>query len=206
MPMATTVIFDFGGVLIDWNPRYLYRQLFDDADAMEAFLANVCSPDWNAQQDAGRPAAEAIAERTALFPEHAELIAAYFERFDEMMRGALDDTVAVLSELRARGVPLFGLTNWSADTYPHAAARFDFLDWFDGIVVSGVERMKKPDRRIFELLLQRHGIAPAEAIFIDDSPDNVAAAAAVGLHAHHFTGAAALRAELQRLGLLDTAN
>ena len=199
--MPTTVIFDFGGVLIDWNPRYLYRQLFDDAAEMEAFLAVVCTPEWNGQQDAGRPAAEAIAERTALFPQHAALIEAYFTRFSEMMSGPHDGTVAILDELRRRGVPLYGLTNWSADTFPHATARFDFLGWFDGIVVSGQEGMKKPDARIFHLLLKRHGIEPADGVFIDDSRENVAAAAAVGLHTLHFTDPAALRADLRQLGL-----
>ena len=199
--MPTTVIFDFGGVLIDWNPRYLYRQLFDDDAEMEAFLAVVCTPEWNGQQDAGRPAAEAIAERTALFPQHAALIEAYFTRFSEMMSGPHDGTVAILDELRRRGVPLYGLTNWSADTFPHATARFDFLGWFDGIVVSGREGMKKPDARIFHLLLERHGIDAADGVFIDDSRENVAAAAAVGLHALHFTDPAALRADLRQLGL-----
>ncbi len=202
-PAPSTVIFDFGGVLIDWNPRYLYRKLFDDEAEMETFLATVCTPDWNALQDAGRPRAEAIAERTALFPDHAPLIEAYFERFSEMMAGAHEGTVAVLTELRTRGVPLLGLTNWSADTFPHAVARFDFLQWFDGIVVSGQERMKKPDQAIFHLLLERYDVRPGDAVFIDDSPGNVEAARDVGLHGLHFTGPAALRSELAGLGLLD---
>ena len=201
----TTVIFDFGGVLIDWNPRYLYRKLFDDEAAMEAFLGTICTPEWNALQDGGRPKEAAIADRTALFPQHASLIEAYFSRFAEMMQGAHEGTVAVLDELRRRGVPLYGLTNWSADTYPEATARFDFLQWFDGIVVSGQEQMRKPDAAIFRLLLERFDIRPDDAVFIDDTSDNVEAAAALGLHALRFTDPATLRGDLARLGLLDGA-
>jgi 2-haloacid dehalogenase len=201
-----TVIFDLGGVLIDWNPRYLYRQLFDDEPAMERFLAEVCHSQWNEQQDAGRPWDEAIRLLSAEFPEHAARIAAYRTRWDEMLRGPIHDTVAILHELRDRGVRLYALTNWSNETFPLAFERYAFLHVFEGIVVSGAERMIKPDPAIFHVLLNRYGVHPERAVFIDDAPRNVDAATKIGLHALRFRDAASLRAELVALGLLDAAS
>jgi 2-haloacid dehalogenase len=196
------VVFDLGGVLIDWNPRHLYRKLFDDDAAMERFLATVCTSAWNLKQDAGRPFDQAVAELQAKHPDQADLIAAYFARWPEMLAGAIEATVAILAELKALGVPLYGLTNWSAETFPFARSRFDFLDWFEAILVSGEVGLIKPDRRIFELLAQTHGFAPEHAVFIDDSPINAGGATAAGLHGIHFTGAPALRGELAALGFL----
>jgi 2-haloacid dehalogenase len=198
-----TVIFDLGGVLIDWNPRYLYRQLFDDEQAMERFLAEVCDSSWNEQQDAGRSWDEAVRLRSAEFPEHAALIAAFRTRWDEMLRGPLHDTLAIVHALRARGLRLYALTNWSQETFPLAFERYAFLQVFEGIVVSGAERLIKPDPAIFHVLLKRYGVQPERAVFIDDAPRNVAAAAKLGMHALHFRDAALLRAELVALGLLD---
>ncbi len=202
-PQRRVVVFDFGGVLIDWNPRHLYRKLFaGDEAAMEEFLANVCTSEWNERQDAGRTFAEATA---ALLPRHADkahLIAAFGERFDEMISGAVEGTVAILAELKRKGVPRYGLTNWSAETFPPQRRRFDFLSWFDGIVVSGEEGVIKPDPRIFRILLDRYRIASHEAVFIDDNPGNAAAAAALGLHGIHFRSPDLLRQELETLGLL----
>ena len=199
--MRTTVIFDIGGVLIDWNPRHLYRKLFADGDAMEHFLATVCTPEWNARQDEGRTIAEATALLTERFPEHAAPILAFYDRFDEMMDGPLDGTVSLLEELRAAGTPLYALSNWSHETFPQARRRFEFLDWFRGIVISGEEGVKKPDPRIFRLCLQRYGIDPTLAVFIDDTRTNVAAARDAGLHGITFTSADALRQELAALDL-----
>jgi 2-haloacid dehalogenase len=197
------VIFDFGGVLVDWDPRYLYRTLFADDDAgMERFLAEVCTPEWNMRQDAGRAWADAVAELSAQHPEHASLIQAFRERWTEMLRGAIDDSVAILDELRRAGRPLYGLTNWSAETFPIAQLRFPFLAWFDGVVVSGVERLIKPDPRLYRCLLERYRIDPARAVFIDDNRHNVDAAVALGIHGIHFQSPAQLRAELVALGLL----
>ena len=197
------VVFDLGGVLLDWDPRHLYRKLFaGDEAAMEAFLSDVCTPEWNVRQDAGRPFAEALAE---LLPKHRDklhLIEAWRRRFDEMIPGALEDTVAIVSELRARGVPLYALSNWSHETFPAQRARFAFLDWFDGIVISGSEGVIKPDPRIFRILLDRYGLAANESVFIDDNPKNAQAASAVGLHGIHFQSPAQLRRELQSLHLL----
>lgn len=204
MPKPTAVIFDLGGVLIDWNPRYLYRSLFpDDDEGMEWFLANVTTAAWNEQQDRGRPWAEAVAELAAAHPERAALVRAYHERWSEMLGGAHEDTVAVLAELKAAGVPLYALTNWSAETFDMARDRFPFLAWFDGIVVSGHEQLTKPDERIFRLLLERFSVSPHRAVFVDDHPPNVQAAGRLGLDAIQFSDAASLRREFQARGLLD---
>jgi 2-haloacid dehalogenase len=197
------VVFDFGGVLLDWNPRHLYRKLFaGDEAAMESFLANVCTPTWNERQDAGRSFADAVAELLPRHPDQAALIAAYGQRFDEMIAGPIEGTVEILAELKQSGVPRYGLTNWSAETYHPQRRRFAFLSWFDGIVVSGEEGVIKPDPRIFRILLERYRIAPEEAVFIDDNPGNVAAATALGLHGIHFRSPEALRSELVSLELL----
>jgi len=198
----TTVVFDLGGVLIDWDPRYLYRQLFDDPDEMESFLSEVTTAEWNAHQDAGRPWAEAIELLVAEHPERRELIEAFHGRWPEMLAGEIPGTVHVLAELRAAGVRLVALSNWSAEMFPIARERFDFLAWFEGIVISGDVGVNKPDRRIFEFLIDQFGIEPAAALFIDDSSANVDAATALGFHAIQFTDPTALRVELVRLGLL----
>jgi 2-haloacid dehalogenase len=205
-PMATerirAAIFDLGGVLVDWNPRHLYRKLIADEAAMEAFLAEVCTQEWNEQQDAGRPFAEAVARLCAEHPDHAALIAAYDARWDEMIAGAIDGSVAVLAELRARRMPLYALTNWSAEKFPVARERFDFLTWFDDILVSGEVGLKKPDPRIFRMLLDRHGLAAEHCVYIDDVERNVTAAAAIGLAALQFRTPERLRDDLAALGLL----
>jgi 2-haloacid dehalogenase len=204
MPDRSIAVFDLGGVLIDWNPRHLYRKLFagDDA-AMEHFLANVCTAAWNSQQDAGRTFAEACASLKLEHPNHAELIDAWFERQDEMLAGPISGTVEILADLRARDVPLYVLSNWSAETFPIAQKRFEFLQWFDGILLSAEARTIKPNPRIYQHFFKAFAIAPAQAIFIDDLPPNVEAAAALGMHAIHFTNPATLRDELVKLGLLD---
>ncbi|WP_321475849.1 HAD family phosphatase [uncultured Paludibaculum sp.] len=201
--MIDTVIFDLGGVLIDWNPRYLYRKLIDDEQAMERFLAEVCTSEWNEQQDAGRPWHEATALLRAQHPDQAPLIDAYWLRWDEMLGGSNDGTVALVQALKTRGYRLYALTNWSHETFPVARRRFPFLQWFDGIVVSGDERLVKPDAAIYRLLLERYAVNPRGALYIDDSSRNVAAAEALGLHGWHFHDAEGLRAHLAALGLLD---
>ena len=197
-----TVVFDLGGVLLDWNPRHLYRKLFADEASMEAFLANVCTGAWNERQDAGRPFAEAVAELAPKHPDKLHLINAWRERFGEMIAGAIEGTVDVVRELKAREVPLYALTNWSAETFPGERPRFPFLEWFDGIVVSGEERCMKPDERIFRILLDRYRLAASETVFVDDNPRNARAASAVGMHGIHFQSPQQLRNELAVLGLL----
>ena len=201
--MATkAVVFDLGGVLIDWDPRYLYRKLLADEAAVEEFLATVCTPEWNAELDRGRPVAEGVAELVERHPEHAAAIAAYHERWPEMLAGDLPGTVEVLAELRAAGVPLYALTNWSAETFAITRGRFEWLDWFDGLLVSGEERMTKPDPAFFRLLLDRFGLDPGSTVFVDDSEANVAAARELGIDAVRFTGPDQLRRELSARRIL----
>jgi 2-haloacid dehalogenase len=169
---------------------------------MEHFLATVCTSAWNRQQDAGRPCAEACALLTAEHPDKAALIDAYYTRHLDMIAGAIEGTVAILSELRAQGVPLYFLSNYSAETYPLARARFDFLSWFADGIVSGEHGVIKPDPAIYRLIIERHGIDPARAVFIDDLAANAEAARAFGIHAIHFSATDALRAELAELGFL----
>jgi 2-haloacid dehalogenase len=197
------IVFDLGGVLIDWNPRYLYAPLFGaDRDAMEDFLARVCAPEWNSEIDAGKPFAQAVSERQRAFPEHTRLIALWRDGWPRMLRAAIDGSVEILAQLHSRGHRLIALSNWSAETFPIARERFDFLGWFEDIVVSGEVGLTKPDPRIFALALERNRLAAERTLFIDDLPANVDAARALGMHAVLFQGPQPLRAELERRGLL----
>ena len=199
----SVVVFDVGGVLLQWDPRHLYRKLFagDDA-AMEHFLGNVCTEEWNERQDAGRTFADAAAELLPAHADKAHLIHAFGRRFDEMIPGAIEETVDILRELKRAGVPLYAVTNWSAETFPSAQNRFDFLAEFDGIVVSGEEGVIKPDPRIFRILLDRYDIPAHAAVFIDDNPANAETATNLGIHGIHFRSPQQLRRELVELGLL----
>lgn len=197
------ILFDLGGVLIDWNPRYLYRPLFGGDEAgLEQFIATVVAPEWNRQMDAGRPFDEAIAERQREFPEHAELIALWKTGWPTMLGDAIAQTVEVLDALRASGLRLYALTNWSAETFPLARARFPFLGWFQDIVVSGEVKLAKPDPRIFELAIERCGLTPRSTVFIDDHAPNIHTAQTLGLHALRFEHPRGLREDLQRLSVL----
>jgi len=199
----TAAVFDLGGVLIDWDPRHLYRSLFDgDDDAMERFLAEVTTPAWNAEQDAGRTWQDAVDLLVAQHPDRRDLIVAYRERWTDMLAGPIDGTVEVLADLRRTGVRLAAITNWSAETFPVAKRRYAFLDWFETIVVSGEEGIVKPDPRIFRLVLERTGMRATSTVFVDDSRTNVAAAGALGFATILFTDPATLRSELEALGVL----
>ena len=202
-PKPTVVVFDVGQVLIEWDPRHLYRELFDGyEDLMEDFLDRVCTPAWNLEQDRGRPWSEAIAQLSAEHPDCAELIRAYDDMWERMVPDAIPGTPEILAELKARGVPVYAITNFSADKFELTRKRFDFLNGFDGIVVSGQERLVKPDQAIYRLLMDRYGLEPNQCYFIDDTPNNVEAARSVGMSAHLFLGAEALRRDLAALGLL----
>jgi 2-haloacid dehalogenase len=199
---VTTVVFDLGGVLIEWDPRRMYRTLFDDEAEMEQFLAEVCTPAWNTEQDRGRPIAAATAALIAEHPARRELIEAFYGRWLDMLGDPIWGTVKIVDELRAAGIRLVALTNWSHETFPAARPRMTFLDHFDGVLVSGEVKLIKPDPAIFELLIDQHDVDPSSAVYIDDSPANVDAAADLGFDAIHFLGSEQLRAALSARGLL----
>ncbi|NQV98380.1 MAG: HAD family phosphatase [Rhodospirillales bacterium] len=201
--MRKTVVFDLGGVLIDHDPRYLYRKLLPTEDAVADFLTTVCDHAWNELQDAGRSLADATAERIALFPEKRDLIEAYYARWDEMLNGAIDGTVDIFRDLRAAGKPVYGLSNFSAETYVWAGRHYEFLDWFEGIVVSGQDGLIKPDPDIYRLLLARYGLQAEDLVFVDDREANIRAAHDLGIHGIQFTSPEKLRMELAALGILQ---
>ncbi|MBN9496674.1 MAG: HAD family phosphatase [Alphaproteobacteria bacterium] len=196
------VVFDFGGVLVDWDPRRVYQHLLPDMAAIEDFLATVCTPEWNVKQDAGRSIADAEAELIARFPDKAHLIRAYYAGHEVAVGGAVQGTVDLLERLHAKNVPLYGLTNWSGETFPRSRWRFAFMERFRHIVVSGDEKLIKPDPAIYRTMLKHIGAPAEQCLFIDDSPKNVAGAKAVGMHAVHFQSPAKLEADLKAFGLL----
>jgi 2-haloacid dehalogenase len=204
-PSIQAVIFDIGGVLLDWNPRHLYRKLFDDERAMERFLTNVCTAEWHEENDRGVPFAVTCAELAARHPEYAEQIWAWGRRSEEMIAGPIGGTVDILRELRRRSVRCYALTNMEAETYPRRLERYEFLHWFDGTVVSSAEGIIKPDPEIFRRLLRRFGLAPETTLFIDDSARNTAAAAALGMQTELFRSADDLRRRLEAAGVLGGA-
>lgn len=198
----TTVVFDIGNVLVAWDPRNLYRRYFEGReDQMEWFLNNICTPAWNIEQDKGRSFTEAVDLLAKDHPpEWHPMIRAFDEQWQETISGPIHGTVDVLKALKRSNVPVYAITNWNQDKFREALARFDFLNSFDGIVVSGDERVVKPDREIFELFFERYGVKPETAVFIDDSLRNVEGARAAGMHALHFTSHETLARDLRGLG------
>jgi len=199
------VVFDVGGVLVDWDPRHLYRSLIPDPVAMERFLTEVCSPQWHAQHDVGASYDDTIPPLAAAHPEWADEVRAWNERFDEMYNGCFEGSVDLLAALHRRGVPLFASTNWGAESWAAARARYVFLEWFDGALVSGEVGLAKPDPAFFDLLVRRFGLRPPATLYIEDNRTNLAAAAARGFRTHAFVTPAALEAELRRHGLVPDA-
>ena len=195
------VVFDIGGVLLDWSPDYLYGDLIPDPEERRHFLTNIATPEWNSRQDAGRTWAEAVAELTSLHPEHAEWIEAYDTGWLKMAKGIFEDTAEVLAELQERKVPTYALTNFSADKWEVAKEAFPILQGFTGEVVSGIEETMKPDEKIYRILLERFNLDPARTFYTDDVQHNVDGARAVGLDAELFTGAPTLRRQLRDRGL-----
>lgn len=189
----TAIVFDIGNVLIHWDPRLLYRKIFTKVDMtaderqVEWFLANVCTTEWNIEQDRGRSIADAEAEAIGRHPDYAPQVRAFYGRFQEMIPSEIPETVAALRRAKEAGLPVHGLTNFGPETFPQTAARFDFLRSFDTVVVSGDEGVIKPDPAIFRILIERTGIDPARTAFIDDSAANIETAASLGLVTHHFT-------------------
>lgn len=203
MPGVNAIIFDLGGVLIDWNPRYVYRTIFKNEAEVEWFLENVTTHEWNEQQDAGYPLHKATEELIAEHPEWENEIKAYYGRWLEMLGEAIHETVEIFHQLKKTGkYKLYALTNWSAETFPHARKRFEFLEWFDGIVVSGEEKMKKPSAEFYKTLLERYRLDPSRTIFIDDSLRNIKGAETAGLKGIQFHNAMQLRVELQKMGVI----
>lgn len=197
-----TIIFDLGGVLIDWNPRYVYRKIFKSEEEVEWFLENVTTPEWNENQDAGYPLHKATQELIARHPEWEPEIKAYYGRWLEMLGDAIHETAEILFQLKQTGkYKLYALTNWSAETFPHALQRFEFFKLFDGIVVSGQEKMRKPSPEFYKVLLGRYHLDPTKTLFIDDSLRNVEGARAVGITGIHFHNASQLKEELERKGI-----
>jgi 2-haloacid dehalogenase len=197
-----TIIFDLGGVLIDWNPRYVYRKIFNTEEEVEWFLENVTTPEWNENQDAGYPLHRATEELIAKHPEWEPEIKAYYGRWLEMLGDAIHETVEILQQLKKTGrYKLYALTNWSGETFPHALNRFEFFKLFDGVVVSGEEKMRKPSAEFYKILLDRYKLDPAETIFVDDSLRNVKGAEAVGIAGIHFHNPKQLKEELKNFGI-----
>ncbi len=188
MNKIDSIIFDLGGVLIDWNPEYVFLDVFKgDREKMQWFFANICTHDWNQNQDAGYPMADATEERVALFPEHEEYIRMFYGRWEEMLGDSIKETVTILEKLvKSPNYKVVALTNWSHETFPIALERFEFLHWFEGIIVSGTEKTRKPFPEIYELTLSRFNITAENSIFIDDNLRNIKAAEALGINGIHF--------------------
>lgn len=197
--MIKNIIFDFGGVLLDWNPRYLYKSYFNNDEEMEHFLADICNGEWNIKQDAGRPFAEAVKELQAKYPEYAEAIQMYDDDWEKMLKCELPESIDLLKELKSMGYGIYGLTNWSAEKIGYAFANYSFFSLFDGIVVSGVEKVVKPDRKIYEILLERYSLKPGECVFIDDNQDNVDMAKVLGINAIRFDNIGNVKEYLETL-------
>ncbi|MBT1701211.1 HAD family phosphatase [Fulvivirgaceae bacterium PWU4] len=199
-----TVIFDLGGVLIDWNPRYLYRKILKDEEQVNWFLQNICTSEWNDEQDAGRSFEEATRELIRKHPGWEEAITAWYGRWQETISGPIQETVEILEAIKkSNGYRLYALTNWSAETFPWALDNFKFLHWFEGIVVSGVEKTRKPFPEFYQILFDRYKIDPSKAIFIDDNIKNIEGARKIGLPAIQFQNPQQLRAHLTQIGLLN---
>lgn len=205
MTHITTFIFDLGGVVLEWNPRRVYDRHFDSPEQVEAFLKEIDFANWNAQQDKGRPFAEGVAELSARYPHYADLIRLYHTDWELSVPGPIEGTVQIMRELKAAGYPLYALSNWSAETFPIARRKYDCLDLFNGIIISGEVRLVKPDPRIFEMTLQRLGKPAQECLLIDDAPANVTAAARQGFQVILFKSPQALRDEIVALGVLKSA-
>ncbi|WP_448702064.1 HAD family hydrolase [Mucilaginibacter sp. AW1-3] len=195
--MINTIIFDLGAVLIDWHPKHLYRKLFATEAEIDDFLANICTSAWNEEQDAGRPIKEGTEILVAKHPEQEANIRAFYSRWDEMLNGPISGMPDIFKKLKDSGkYKLYALSNWSAETWPIALSKYDFLNDFDGLVISGLEGIRKPDPRFYQLLLDRYHVKTTEALFIDDNYRNVLAAREIGIASIHFTSAAELEKEL----------
>ena len=197
-----TIIFDLGGVLVDWNPEYVYLNEFDgNRKKMNWFFDNICTSDWNEEQDGGKLIKTATKERIKLFPEHKKLIKMYYGRWEEMLKGEIIESVNILKKLKSKNYKLIALTNWSFETFPVAIKRFDFLKLFDGIVVSGKIKMLKPFKEIYNYTINKYELSPSECVFIDDRLSNVQGAINCGIKGIHFQSLMQLIKELKKLSI-----
>lgn len=199
--MNKIIVFDLGGVLIDWNPEYLYTSYFETEEAMRFFLTTICTSDWNEEQDGGRPLDVATALLIDQYPEYSKEIKAFYTEWETMLGGTIEGTVDILQSLRKSHDKVYALTNWSAETFPIAQQRYDFLGWFDGILVSGEENLKKPDPKIYQLLLSKFELNAEDCLFIDDNLRNVHAAIQEGIDTIHFKNPAQLKTALSQKGI-----
>jgi 2-haloacid dehalogenase len=200
-PAVTTAVFDIGGVLLDWNPRHLYRKLIADPADMAEFLTQVCSPRWHLAHDLGADTEASCRELAASHPGQADLIMAWSRRSEEMVTGQIDEGVEVLADVKAAGLPCLALSNMEPDKFLLRRDRYAFFGLLDGCVISGIEGVAKPDREIFEILLNRYDLDPLATVFIDDTAANVAAARALGIHAIEYSTAGQLRRDLRKVGV-----
>ena len=200
------VVFDLGGVLIDWDPRHVYRSEFADPAEMEDFLSRICTPGWHRAHDLGADVRESCERLARAHPGYRDAIMTWADRYEEMAAGVFGDTVTVLADVVSAGLPCYALSNMEADTFRVRCDRFPFMRWFDGYVISGIEGVAKPDRQIFEVLIDRHSLNPASTAFVDDSAANVAVAGSLGLRALRFTSAQRLRQDLAALGVARLPN
>ena len=203
MSKIETVVFDLGGVLIDWNPVYLYTKIFGSQEKAQSFINEVCTLDWNEQQDGGRTIKEGTELLIAQHPQYSNEIKAYYDRWEEMLSGPIQGSVEILNQLhQSQTHRLYALTNWSAETWPTALELFDFLHHFEGVLVSGQAKLKKPDHRIYHLLFEKFDIVPEQALFIDDNLRNIKAAEEVGLNTIHFKDSIDLKEKLAALQII----
>jgi len=196
------VVFDFGNVLVAWDPALLYSKLLQSREAVDSFLSEIGFFDWNLEQDKGRPFEEGIKELCNRFPDRSDLIRAYHDRWEESIGGPIEETVVILNQLKKAGYRLYGLSNWSAEKFNLIRHRYPFFGWFDGIVLSGEVGIAKPDPRVYELMLQKVGKPASECIFIDDSKHNIEVAVRLGFQTIHFLSPGQLKEELERRGVL----
>jgi len=202
MSKTTNIVFDLGNVLINWDPRHLYRKLLPNETEVEWFLENVCNDEWNIKHDKGQSFDKGISELSKLYPQYTDLIKNWFDRWEEMLGGPIEDTVELLAELKKLGFPLYILSNWSAETYPKAEARYKFLNWFDGKIISGEVGEIKPDPEIFHILTNTYNLNPKNSVFIDDKLKNIEAANLIGFKGIHFKNAESLRNDLRKVKLI----
>ncbi|MCQ2320637.1 MAG: HAD family phosphatase [Bacteroidales bacterium] len=197
--MIKNIIFDFGGVLLDWNPHYLYDPYFGDVEKAEWFLTNICTYPWNAQHDAGKPVAEGTTELVAQYPEWEKEIRMYYDEFEKMLSGQIADMEEYIKELKGRGFRIYGLSNWSVETFAMIRPKYPILDLMEDMVISGKEKVMKPDAKIYQIALSRFDIKPEESVFIDDNVNNIIGCEAAGIHGIVFKDAGQLRSDLEKL-------